>query len=154
MKKVKMKIRKKYIILLIILAVFVVSFVTVIAIKNNKYPKNVENVFEWNKDLYIITFKNDFDLLDNCTMTTDLYYKILKNENDISTINLEKYIETENPFSIQETYSISAAVEKGIISYDMKYTDYLAITCGFNNTKELLKNTKIVLKKYQKNFKG
>lgn len=145
------KINKKYIILSVT-GVLIVSLIIFIIIKNNRYPKNVKNVFEWNKDLYVITFKNDFDLLDNCTITTDLYYKILNNKDGISTIKLKKYMENENTFSVQETDAIRQAVEKGIISYDMKYTDYLAVTCGFNNTKELLKNTRIVLKKHQKGF--
>lgn len=150
MKKIKNKINRKYIIIISILVFIVISLLFLF--NGKKYPENVENIFEWNKNLYIITFKNDFDFLENCTITTDMYYEIKNNEDDIRGKKLSYFIEKEDVFSIDIRESIKEGVDKGIFTYDMKYTDFLAITCGFNNTKELLKNTKVVLKKNQKSF--
>ena len=130
----------------IIIILFVVCFnrVNVGKIKNGKaeYTKEVLNVTKY-KNKILIEFNNNHELIDNCIMSTELYNNFKKGNVDTYNLSLKDYAKLST-LSAKESYNLHKAVDLKLVTYDTKYTDYFAVTCGFKNKKELLKYTKAV----------
>lgn len=106
-----------------------------------EYIDRVVNVTKY-PDRKIIEFKNDYELIDNGIITTEIYEK-LKNNDNIYNLTLAEYSRLGD-ISAKENYNLSKAIQTGIVQEDTIYADYFAKTCGFKNKKELLKYTKAV----------
>lgn len=142
---------KKKILGLCLIAVFIIIIILVCnrvnvgKIVNGKaeYIDKIENVTKYPDDV-LIEFNNNYELIDNCIMSKELY-DIFKN-NSISDYNLvlNDYIKLSN-LSAKESYNIHKAIDLKLVTKDTKYTDYFAKTCGFKNKRELLKYTKAVI---------
>ena len=150
MKKHKLKIKPiigiGFVCLILVIIIFLVYFnkVNVGKIVNGKaeYSKKIENVTKYPDDI-IIEFNNNYELIDNCIMSKELYDNFKNNSiNDYSLI-LKDYIKLPN-LSAKESYNIHKAIDLKLVTENTKYTDYFAVTCGFKNKKELLKYTKAV----------
>ena len=146
------KIKTKYKILIGIIIVpvvilLIVSFnrVNVGKIKNGKveYIESVKNVTKY-EDRIIIEFDNNYELIDNCIISTELYNDF-KDEKDIYNLTLKDY-DKLSTLTAKESYNIHKAIDLKLVDEDTKYTDYFAVTCGFKNKKELLKYTNAVFK--------
>ena len=147
MKKINSKI--KFIIgfiIVIIIIVLIICFnkVNVGKIKNGKieYTDKINNVTKY-EDKILIEFNNNYELIDNCIMSTDLYNKFKDNSEDIYNLTLKDY-DKLSTLTAKESYNIHKAIDLKLVTEDTKYTDYFAVTCGFKNKKELLKYTKAV----------
>ena len=108
-----------------------------------EYIEQVANVTKY-EDKKIIEFKNDYELIDNGIITTEMYEKIKSNDN-IYNLTLKEYLRLGD-LSAKESYNINKAIQEGIVTEDTIYADYFAKTCGFKNKKELLKYTEAVFK--------
>ena len=108
-----------------------------------EYIEQVANVTKY-EDKIIIEFKNDYELIDNGIITTEMYEK-MKNNDNIYNLTLKEYLKLEE-LSAKESYNINKAIQTGIVNEDTIYADYFAKTCGFKNKKELLKYTDAVFK--------
>lgn len=151
--KKKIKLNKKLVctigvLLLIIAVIFVIImlFKPVNVGKINKdgkaeYIERVVNVTRY-PDKKIVEFKNNYELLDNGIITTEIYEK-LKNNDNIYNLTVTEYLRLGD-ISAKESYNINKAIQTGIVKEDTIYADYLAKTCGFKNKKELLKYIKAV----------
>ena len=151
--KKKTKLNKKLIctigVLLLIIAVIfaiIMIFKPVNVGKINKdgkaeYIERVVNVTKY-PDKKIIEFKNDYELIDNGIITTEIYDK-LKDDDNIYNLTVTEYLRLED-MSAKESYNINKAIQTGVVKEDTSYADYFAKTCGFKNKKELLKYTKAV----------
>ena len=137
---------------LIFLVVFIFSIVMIFKPVNvgkiNKegkaeYIDKVVNVTKYD-DKKIVEFKNDYELIDNGIITTDIYEK-LKNNDNIYNLTVTEYLRLGD-ISAKESYNINKAIQTGVIKEDTTYADYFAKTCGFKDKKELLKYTKAVFK--------
>lgn len=106
-----------------------------------EYIEKVVNVTK-SPNKKIIEFKNDYELIDNRVITTEIYEKLKSNEN-IYNLTVTEYLKLSN-ISAKESYNINKAIQLGIVKEDTIYSDYFAKTCGFENKKELLKYTKAV----------
>ena len=106
-----------------------------------EYIERVVNVTKY-PDKKIVEFKNDYELIDNGIITTEIYEKF-KNNDNIYNLTVEEYLKQEN-ISAKESYNINKALQTGVVKEDTIYADYFAKTCGFENKKELLKYTKAV----------
>lgn len=151
MKKYKLKFKPIIgilICLILVIVIFLVCFnkVNVGKIKNGKaeYTKEVANVTKY-KDKILIEFNNNYELIDNCIMSTELYNDFKSNKVDIYNLTLKDYIKLST-LSAKESYNIHKAIDLKLVDEDTKYTDYFAVTCGFKNKKELLKYTSSVFK--------
>ena len=150
MKENNLKLKTKVVIGLvcIILAIALLQIcfnkVNVCKIKNGKaeYIERIENVTKY-KDKIIIEFNNNYELIDNCIMTTELYNNFKSNNVDIYNLTLKDYVKLAT-LSAKESYNIHKAIDLKLVNENTKYTNYFAITCGFKNKKELLKYTKAV----------
>ena len=108
-----------------------------------EYIERVVNVTKYpNKK--IIEFKNDYELIDNGIITTEIYEKLKNNEN-IYNLTVTEYLRLRD-VSSKESYNINKALQTGVVKENTIYADYFAKTCGFKNKKELLKYTKAVFK--------
>ena len=96
----------------------------------------------------IVEFKNNYELIDNGIITTEIYEK-LKNNDNIYNLTVTEYLRLGD-ISSKESYNITKAIQTGIIKEDTIYADYFAKICGFKNKKELLKYTKAVFELAQK----
>ena len=151
--KKKIKLNKKLVctigILLLIIAVIfaiIMIFKPVKVGKINKdgkaeYIERIANVTKY-QDKKIIEFNNNYELIDNGVMTTEIYEKI-KNNDNIYNLTVTEYLRLGD-ISAKESYNINKAIQLNIVKEDTKYADYFAKTCGFKNKKELLKYTKAV----------
>ena len=151
--KKKINLNKKLVctivvLLLIIAVIFVIImlFKTVNVGKINKegkaeYIERVVNVTKY-PDKKIVEFKNNYELIDNGIITTEIYEK-LKNNDNIYNLTVTEYLRLGD-ISAKESYNINKAIQTGIVKEDTIYADYLAKTCGFKNKKELLKYIKAV----------
>ena len=148
----KNKAKKRNILILFVLIVFVIIFAIIIATKSvnvgkiNKdgkaeYIDQVANVTKY-EDKIIIEFNNNYELIDNGIITTEIYEK-MKNNDNIYNLTLKEYLRLGD-LSAKESYNINKAIQTGIVKEDTIYADYFAKTCGFKNKKELLKYTKAV----------
>lgn len=108
-----------------------------------EYIKQVVNVTK-NSNGKIIEFKNDYELIDNGIITTEIYEK-LKNNDNIYNLKLKEYLRLGD-ISAKESYNTNKAIQLNIVKEDTSYAEYFAKTCGFKNKKELLKYTKAVFK--------
>ena len=151
--KKKIKLNPKLVctigvLLLIIAVIFVIImlFKPVNVGKINKdgkaeYIERVVNVTKY-PDKKIVEFKNNYELIDNGIITTEIYEK-LKNNDNIYNLTVTEYLRLGD-ISAKESYNINKAIQTGIVKEDTIYADYLAKTCGFKNKKELLKYIKAV----------
>lgn len=151
--KKKIKLNKKSIctfaVLLLVIAVILVIIMIFKPINVGKINKDgkaeyIEKVVNVTKypDKKIIEFKNDYELIDNGIITTEIYEK-LKNNDNIYNLTVTEYLRLGD-ISAKESYNINKAIQTGIVKEDTSYADYFAKTCGFKNKKELLKYTKAV----------
>ena len=152
--KKKIKLNKKSIctfaVLLLVIAVILIIIMIFKPINVGKINKDgkaeyIEKVVNVTKypDKKIIEFKNDYELIDNGIITTEIYEK-LKNNDNIYNLTVTEYLRLGD-ISAKESYNINKAIQTGIIKEDTSYADYFAKTCGFKNKKELLKYTKAVI---------
>lgn len=151
--KKKIKLNKKLIctigVLLLIIAVIfaiIMIFKPVNVGKINKegkaeYIERVVNVTKY-PDKKIVEFKNNYELIDNGIITTEIYDK-LKNDDNIYNLTVTEYLRLGD-ISAKESYNINKAIQSGVVKEDTSYANYFAKTCGFKNKKELLKYTKAV----------
>ena len=150
--KNKIKAKKRRITILfaliicLILAIIILIPKSVNVGKINKdgkaeYIEQVANVTKY-EDKKIIEFKNDYELIDNGIITTEIYEKMKNNDNTYN-LKLKEYLRLGD-LSAKESYNINKAIQTGIVKEDTIYADYFAKTCGFKNKKELLKYTKAV----------
>ena len=148
----KNKAKKRNILILFGLIVFVIIFAIIIATKSvnvgkiNKdgkaeYIDQVANVTKY-EDKIIIEFNNNYELIDNGIITTEIYEK-MKNNDNIYNLTLKEYLRLGD-LSAKESYNINKSIQTGIVKEDTIYADYFAKTCGFKNKKELLKYTEAV----------
>ena len=152
MKKHKLKIKPiieiSFVCLILVIVIFLVCFnkVNVGKIKNGKaeYTKEVANVTKY-KDKILVEFNNNYELIDNCIISTELYNDFKKGNVDIYNLTLKDY-DKLSTLSAKENYNIHKAIDLKLVTEDTKYTDYFAVTCGFKNKKELMKYTKAVIK--------
>ena len=151
--KKKIKLNKKSIctfaVLLLVIAVILVIIMIFKPINVGKINKDgkaeyIEKVVNVTKypDKKIIEFKNDYELIDNGIITTEIYEK-LKNNDNIYNLTVTEYLRLGD-ISAKESYNINKAIQTGIVKEDTSYADYFATTCGFKTKKELLKYTKAV----------
>lgn len=149
----KIKLNKKLVctigVLLLIIAVIfaiIMIFKPVNVGKINKegkaeYIERVANVTKY-PDKKIVEFKNNYELIDNGIITTEIYEKF-KNNDNIYNLTVTEYLRLRD-ISSKESYNINKAIQTGVVKEDTIYADYFAKTCGFENKKELLKYTKAV----------
>ena len=148
----KNKVKKRNILILFFLIVCVIVVAIIIATKSvnvgkiNKdgkaeYIERIANVTKY-ENRTIIEFKNDYELIDNGIITTEMYEK-MKNNDNIYNLTLKEYLRLGD-LSAKESYNINKAIQTGVVKEDTIYADYFAKTCGFENKKELLKYTKAV----------
>ena len=152
--KNKIKAKKRRIIILFALIICLIVAVIILTPKSvnvgkiNKdgkaeYIERIANVTKY-EDKKIIEFKNDYELIDNGIITTEMYEKI-KNNDNIYNLTLKEYLRLGD-LSAKESYNINKSIQTGIVKEDTLYADYFAKTCGFKNKKELLKYTEAVFK--------
>ena len=150
MKKYKLKIKPIMgiisICLILVIIIFLVCFnkVNVGRIKNGKaeYTKEIENVTKY-KDKILVEFNNNYELIDNCIISTELYNDFKGNKIDIYNLTLKDYVKLST-LSAKESYNIHKALDLKLVTEKTRYTDYFAVTCGFKSKTELLKYTKAV----------
>lgn len=155
----KIKLNKKLVCIIgILLFLVAVIFVNIMIFKpvnvgkinkegKAEYIEKVVNVSKYpNKK--IVEFKNNYELIDNGIITTEVYEK-LKNNDNIYNLTVTEYLRLGD-ISSKESYNITKAIQTGIIKEDTIYADYFAKICGFKNKKELLKYTKAVFELAQK----
>lgn len=136
------------IVLLLIAVIFTIKIISkpVKVGKINKegkaeYIERVVNVTKYpNKKN--VEFKNDYELIDNGIITTEMYEK-LKNNDNIYNLTVTEYLRLGD-ISSKESYNINKAIQTGVVKENTIYADYFAKTSGFENKKELLKYTKAV----------
>ena len=150
--KNKIKAKKRRIIILFALIICLIVAVIILTPKSvnvgkiNKdgkaeYIERIANVTKY-EDKKIIEFKNNYELIDNGIITTEMYEKI-KNNDNIYNLTLKEYLRLGD-LSAKESYNINKAIQEGIVTEDTIYADYFAKTCGFKDKKELLKYTEAV----------
>ena len=150
--KNKIKAKKRRIIILFALIICLIVAVIILTPKsvnvgkiNNdgkaEYIERIANVTKY-EDKKIIEFKNNYELIDNGIITTEMYEKI-KNNDNIYNLTLKEYLRLGD-LSAKESYNINKAIQEGIVTEDTIYADYFAKTCGFKDKKELLKYTEAV----------
>ena len=151
----KIKLNKKLVCIIgILLFLVAVIFVNIMIFKpvnvgkinkegKAEYIEKVVNVSKYpNKK--IVEFKNNYELIDNGIITTEIYEK-LKNNDNIYNLTVTEYLRLGD-ISSKESYNINKAIQTGVVKENTIYADYFAKTCGFKNKKELLKYTKAVFK--------
>ena len=150
--KKRVKLNKKQlstigVLILIIAVIFIIImiFKPVNVGKINKegkaeYIERVANVTKY-PDKKIVEFKNDYELIDNGIITTEIF----KNNDNIYNLTVTEYLRLGD-ISSKESYNINKAIQTGVVKENTIYADYFAKTCGFKNKKELLKYTKAVFK--------
>ena len=152
--KNKIKLNKKMVLAILLLAIIVIAIILILTNKSvnvgkiNKdgkaeYIERIVNVTKY-EDSKIIEFKNEYELIDNGIMTTEIYEK-MKNNATLYNLPVKEYMKL-NDLTAKESYNINKAVQLGIVEEDASYADYFAKTCGFENKKELLEYTKAVFK--------
>ena len=145
----KVKLKKKTLVLFSILIGTILLFFLVKLIlfpqKNIEDIKNIDNITVSANGNIIITFLNDYRLIDSCIVTTNETYKELKNKSKEYQMSLKEYLKLSD-ISNKEIYNINKAIELELVNEDTKYSKYLAITCGFKNEKELIENIGIIKK--------
>ena len=152
--KNKIKAKKRKIVILFLLTICLIVTVIILTPKSvnvgkiNKdgkaeYIEQVANVTKY-EDKKIIEFKNNYELIDNGIITTEIYEK-LKNNDNIYNLTVTEYLRLGD-ISSKESYNINKAIQTGVVKEDTIYADYFAKTCGFKNKKELLKYTEAVFK--------
>ena len=151
--KKKIKLNKRLISIIGVSLLLVAIIFTIIMIskpvnvgKINKegkaeYIERVANVTKY-PDKKIVEFKNDYELIDNGIITTEIYEK-LKNNDNIYNLTVAEYLRLGD-ISSKESYNINKAIQTEVVKENTIYADYFAKTCGFENKKELLKYTKAV----------
>ena len=151
--KKKIKLNKRLIFIIGVSLLLVAIIFTIIMISKpvnvgeiNKegkaeYIERVANVTKY-PDKKIVEFKNDYELIDNGIITTEIYEK-LKNNDNIYNLTVTEYLRLRD-VSSKESYNIHKALQTGVVKENTIYADYFAKTCGFENKKELLKYTKAV----------
>ena len=155
----KIKLNKKLVCIIgILLFLVAVIFVNIMIFKpvnvgkinkegKAEYIEKVVNVSKYpNKK--IVELKNNYELIDNGIITTEIYEK-LKNNDNIYNLTVTEYLRLGD-ISSKESYNINKAIQTGVVKEDTIYADYFAKTCGFENKKELLKYTKAVFELAQK----
>ena len=153
--KKKIKLNKRLIFIIGVSLLLVAIIFTIIMISKpvnvgeiNKegkaeYVERVANVTKY-PDKKIVEFKNDYELIDNGIITTEIYEK-LKNNDNIYNLTVTEYLRLRD-VSSKESYNINKAIQTGVVKDNTIYADYFAKTCGFKDKKELLKYTKAVFK--------
>ena len=152
--KNKIKAKKRKIVILFLLTICLIVTVIILTPKSvnvgkiNKdgkaeYIERIANVTKY-EDKKIIEFKNNYELIDNGIITTEIYEK-LKNNDNIYNLTVTEYLRLGD-ISSKESYNINKAIQTGVVKEDTIYADYFAKTCGFKNKKELLKYTEAVFK--------
>lgn len=148
MRKIKLKPK----ILLLIFAIILVIAIILIQVRKPNVGKIVDGKIEYNekvsnvtkyKDKILIEFNNNYDLIDNCIISTELYNDFKNNKTDMYKKTLGEYKKLST-LSAKESYNIHKALDLKIVTEKTIYSDYFAKTCGFNNRKELLKYTEAV----------
>ena len=153
MSKKKVKLNKKAIILiasvltllLIVLLIFLLKDVNVGKIVNGKaeYIDRIVNVTKYENNT-IIEFENDYEYIDNCIVTTEIYNKLKKDDPlyNISVLDYSKLKDISN----KEAYNINRALQDKVVKESDKYHEYFSKTCGFKNKKQLIKYIEAVIK--------
>ena len=153
--KKKIKLNKRLIFIIGVSLLLVAIIFTIIMISKTvnvgeinkegkaEYIERVANVTKY-PDKKIVEFKNDYELIDNGIITTEIYEK-LKNNDNIYNLTVTEYLRLRD-VSSKESYNINKALQTGVVKENTIYADYFAKTCGFKNKKELLKYTKAVFK--------
>ena len=151
--KKKIKLNKRLIFIIGVSLLLVAIIFTIIMISKTvnvgeinkegkaEYIERVANVTKY-PDKKIVEFKNDYELIDNGIITTEIYEKF-KNNDNIYNLTVTEYLRLRD-ISSKESYNINKAIQTGVVKEDTIYADYFAKTCGFKNKKELLKYTKAV----------
>lgn len=153
-RKNKAKLNQKMLLTILLLAIIIIVIVIILTNKSvnvgkiNKegkaeYIEKIVNVTKY-EDSKIIEFKNEYELIDNGIMTTEIYEK-MKNNDALYNLEVKDYKKL-NDLTAKESYNINKAVQLGIVEEDASYADYFAKICGFKNKKELLKYTEAVFK--------
>ena len=152
MKKINLNIKPKYkliigisLIIIIIISIICFKKVNVGYIKNGKavYNEKISNVTKY-EDNILIEFNNNYELIDNCIMSTEIYNDLKNNKKDIYNLTLKEYIKLST-LTDKESYNIHKSLDLKLVKENTKYANYFAVTCGFKNKKELLKYTKAVI---------
>ena len=153
-KKKNIKINKKYLIIFIIavlllLGIFLLFKVPNVGkIKNGKveYIDRIENVTYYKKkDMVLIEFKNNQELIDNCVMTSELYKEFKDSKSTYNKLNVKEYSRLRD-ISDKERYNLNKDLQLKLVKESTSYTEYFAMTCGFKNKKQLIKYTDKVIK--------
>ena len=133
------------IVVFIIVIILVCNRVVVGKIVNGKaeYSDKIVNVTKYPDDV-LIEFNNNYELIDNCIMSKELYDNFKNNSISDYNLVLKDYIKLSN-LSAKESYNIHKAIDLKLVTEETKYMDYFAKTCGFKNKRELLKYTKAVI---------
>lgn len=150
----KVKLNKKMLLAILLLVIIVTAIVIILTNKSvnvgkiNKdgkaeYIERIVNITKY-EDSKIIEFKNEYELIDNGIMTTEIYEK-MKNNDALYNLPVKDYMKLNN-LTAKESYNLNKAVQLGIVEEDTSYSDYFAKTCGFENKNELLKYTEAVFK--------
>ena len=151
--KKKIKLNKRLIFIIGVSLLLVAIIFTIIMISKTvnvgeinkegkaEYIERVANVTKY-PDKKIVEFKNDYELIDNGIITTEIYEK-LKNNDNIYNLTVTEYLRLRD-VSSKESYNINKALQTGVVKENTIYADYFAKTCGFENKKELLQYTKAV----------
>ena len=120
----KIKLNKKLVCTIGVLLLIIAVISAIIMIFK---PVNVGKI---NKE-----FKNNYELIDNGIITTEIYEKF-KNNDNIYNLTVTEYLRLRD-ISSKESYNINKAIQTGVVKEDTIYADYFAKTCGFENKKEL-----------------
>ena len=128
--KNKKNINKKLILvigaLLVLIAIILISVMTFKSVnvgKINKdgkaeYIERVVNVTKYS-DKKIVEFKNDYELIDNGIITTEIYNKLKDNDSQYN-LTVAEYLNQEN-ISAKESYNINKALQLGIVTENTRY---------------------------------
>lgn len=153
-KKKNIKINKKYLIIFIIAVLLLLGIFLLFKgpnvgkIKNGKveYIDRIENVTYYKKkDMVLIEFKNNQELIDNCVMTSELYKEFKDSKSTYNKLNVKEYSRLRD-ISDKERYNLNKALQLKLVKESTSYTEYFAMTCGFKNKKQLMKYTDKVIK--------
>lgn len=130
--KKKIKLNKRLIFIIGVSLLLVAIIFTIIMISKpvnvgeiNKegkaeYIERVANVTKY-PDKKIVEFKNDYELIDNGIITTEIYEK-LKNNDNIYNLTVTEYLRLRD-VSSKESYNINKAIQTGVV----KRTQYMQI---------------------------
>lgn len=142
----KLKIKKSALIIMIVVFIILIILIIKPFSKSNKIIELVDNSCVYKKPVVtanmgsnnnvIMVFENDYKEMDTCIVTTEVLDKL-----DSKKFNLElkEYLKNID-LTKKEEYNIKKALELKIVDENTKYVDYLSLSCGAKNKKELINN--------------